>query len=138
MTSASDLVKSLGQKSKRKEQEVKSYSEWPKCSAPGCPLRTTIKADDCTCYFHFRKKHGLEGECMTEAIKENLGLLNKHAKMTFWSVNTWKEKRAQILGWDALPCTEEELNNPTMYLNKFKKWINKVIEDRSRELYNNQ
>lgn len=134
MKSASDLVKNLGQKVKQKEQEVKAYKEWPNCSAPGCPLQTTIKADNCTCLYHFRT-HGREAETITESIKQNLNLYRRYGEMIRWNVRTWKEKAPQIMGWPVLPATEEEMNLPTLYLNRFKKYMDGKIKQDAEAIY---
>ena len=133
---ASDLVKNLGKKAEetQRQKEYKSASEWPKCSASGCPLWTTIKADKCTCTYH-HKKHGREAEAITEAIKEHVAYINKYKLMLHWSVNQWREKEMQIRGWEVLPATEEEMQSPTLYLQRFNKWIETSINNRATEIY---
>ena len=123
---------------KGKNSKAKEYahaSEWPKCSHAGCPLPTTIKAETCTCGYHYRE-HGLSADCVTEAIKEHTVLLNKYNQMLFWDIKRWNESRAQILGWEVLPATVEDLNFPTAYLNKLKDFIDKGIKRRGDEIYN--
>lgn len=130
------LVKGLGKKHGDKQKEIKAYSEWPKCTRAGCPLMTTIKCDDLTCSYHFRLR-GYEADCMTEAIKENIPYINKLKEMTYWNVRTWHEKKAQLMGWPVLPATEQEMDLPTLFLNRFKKWIDKKIEEDKESKYRN-
>lgn len=121
----------------KKESKAKDYaraSEWPKCSHAGCPLQTTIKADNCTCSYHYRE-HGHNALCITEAVKEFAPHLKKYGQMIYWNVRQWKEKREQIMGWPVLPATEDEMNLPTKYLNRFKKWIDNGIKEKAEEYY---
>ena len=125
------------QTGKGKSDKAKQYahaSEWPKCTHAGCPLPTTIKAETLTCGYHYRE-HGHSAECITKAIMENLSYINKYKQMIFWDVRMWKERRAQIRGWEVLPATEEEMNFPTNYLSRFKTWIDKHITERAEEIY---
>lgn len=118
-----------------KSKEYAAASEWPKCSHPGCPLQTTIKAESCTCTYHYRE-HGFNADCITEAVKEHEGYLKKYTQMIHWNVRTWKEKRHQIMGWQVLPATEFEMTFPTAYLNRFKAWIDKSIKEMADDIYN--
>ena len=127
----------VGKTRNAKSKEYAHASEWPKCSIAGCPLPTTIKAETCTCGYHYRE-HGLSADCITEAIKEHTFLLNKYNQMLFWDIKKWNESRAAILGWAVLPCTEEELNFPTMYLIKLKSHIDKGIVSKGKEIYNSR
>jgi hypothetical protein len=117
-----------------KAKEYAAASEWPKCQVAGCPLPTTIKEGGCTCGYHY-KENGLSAECLTEAIKENLGLLKKYNSMLFWNVLTWKEKAPMIMGWPVLPATQDEINLPTIYLNRLKAYIDNNIKERASEIY---
>ena len=117
-----------------KSKEYAKASEWPKCSAAGCPLMTTIKAESSTCTYHYRE-HGYNAECITQAVKEFAPYLNKYREMIYWNVRQWKEKRAQIMGWPVLPATELEMNWPNMYLIRLKKFIDDGIVERSEEIY---
>lgn len=131
-----DMVKKVSV-SKGKSNRSKEYaaaSEWPKCFIAGCPLPTTIKADNCTCTHH-HKKFGREAECITEAIKEHLGFINKHNEIIFWDVRQWKEKAPQIMGWPVLPATEQEMKLPTLYIKRLKIFIDKGIKERAEEIY---
>ena len=134
MANAQELVKKLGQKETAKKKEYSRASEWPKCSKPGCPLWTTIKEASPTCGHHHRT-HGMEADCITEAIKEFVPYLNKYKEMVYWDVRTWREREAQIMGWEVLPATKHEMDNPTLYLNRFKSWIDKGIKERAEEIY---
>lgn len=128
-----------GVKTNKKESKAKDYaraSEWPKCSHTGCPLQTTIKAETVTCSYHYRE-HGLNAECITEAVKEFAPFLKKYGQMIHWNVSTWKEKRSQIMGWPVLPATEEEMNWPNSYLNRLKTFIDKGIKEKAEEHYRN-
>lgn len=139
MKSMNELVSSVAV-NKGKNSKAKEYaaaSEWPKCSHAGCPLPTTIKAETVTCGYHYRE-HGLSAECITEAIKEHTFILNKYNQMLRWDIKKWNESRAAIMGWPVLPATEEELNFPTMYLNKLKKHIDTSIMNKGKELYNSR
>lgn len=127
----------VGKTRNAKSKEYAHASEWPKCSIAGCPLPTTIKAETCTCGYHYRE-HGLSADCITEAIKEHTFLLNKYNQMLFWDIKKWNESRNAILGWPVLPCTEEELNFPTMYLIKLKNHIDKGIVSKGKEIYNSR
>ncbi len=139
MKSMNELVSGMavGKTRNAKSKEYAHASEWPKCSHAGCPLPTTIKAETCTCGYHYRE-HGLSAECITEAIKEHTFLLNKYNQMLFWDIKKWNESRSAILGWPVLPATEEELNFPTMYLSKLKNHIDTSIMNKSKELYNSR
>ena len=137
MKSMSDLVSGV-KTNKGKGDKAKEYahaSEWPKCTIAGCPLPTTIKDDKLTCTYHHRT-HGFECECITEAIKENLPYIKKYGEMIRWNVRVWNERRNQIMGWPVLPATPLEMDLPTLYLNRLKGFIDKQIEDRSDEIYN--
>ncbi len=124
----------VGKDKTSKAKEYAHASEWPKCSHAGCPLPTTIKAETLTCGYHYRQ-HGHNAECITEAIKESLPYINKHKQMIWWNVRQWKEKRAQIRGWEVLPATKEEMDFPTNYLNRLKGWIDARIVERAEEIY---
>lgn len=122
---------------KDKNAKAKEYgraSEWPKCSKPGCPLWTTIKEASPTCGHHHRT-HGRDAECITEAIKEFIPYINKYKEMIHWNVRTWREREAQIMGWEVLPATKFEMDNPTLYLNRLNAFINSGIKSRAEEIY---
>lgn len=125
-----------GKEKSEKTKEYQRASEWPKCFIAGCPLPTTIKAENCTCAYHHRQ-YGFEAECTTEAIKEHLPYLKKYAEMIRWNVRIWREREAQIMGWNVLPATKEEMERPTMYLNRLIAFIGDSIKKRAEELYNN-
>ncbi|MBL4795837.1 MAG: hypothetical protein JKY50_00330 [Oleispira sp.] len=125
----------VGKTRNAKSKEYAHASEWPKCSIAGCPLPTTIKAETCTCGYHYRE-HGLSADCITEAIKEHTFLLNKYYQMLRWDIKKWNESRAAIMGWPVLPATEADLNFPTAYLVKLKSFIDNSIKDKSVEFYN--
>ena len=121
------------------EEKAKGYSfaaEWPKCSHAGCTLQTTIKAETCTCSYHYRE-HGHNAQCITEAVKEFSPHLKKYGEMIHWNVMQWKEKKAQIMGWPVLPATEEEMNWPNKYLTRFKVWIDKGVKEKAEYFYQN-
>ncbi len=122
------------EESNKKSKEYSYASEWPKCSHAGCPLQTTIKAETCTCTYHYRE-HGYNAKCITEAVKEFAPFLKKYGQMIHWNVMQWKEKREQIMGWPVLPATEDEMTLPTKYLNRFKKFIDKGIKVKAEEIY---
>jgi len=117
-----------------KSKEYARSAEWPKCFHAGCPLQATIKADNVTCTYHY-KEHGFNAECITKAVTEFEGYLNKHHQMIFWDVKAWKEKRAQLMGWAVLPATEFEITFPTAYLTRFRIWIDRSIKEKADELY---
>ena len=133
-----DLVSkvSVGKGRSETAKEYARSAEWPTCFNAGCPLQATIKADNATCTYHYRE-HGYSADCITEATKEYEGYLKKYTKMIHWNVRTWKEKRAQIMGWNVLPATEEEMNWPNKYLNRFRLWIDKSIREHAENLYTN-
>lgn len=135
MKSASEMVKNL-KPSYDKKKEYAKASEWPKCSHAGCPLMTTIKAETVTCSYHYLE-HGYNAECITEAIKEYHQFLIKYAQMIYWSVSQWNEKKSQIMGWPVLPATAQEMDLPTVYLNRLKKWIDISIKEKAEEFYQN-
>ena len=133
--SMADLVSKV-QVGKDKTSKAKEYahaSEWPKCSHNGCPLPTTIKDETVTCTYHHRQ-HGLNATCITEAVKEFLPYIKKHNEMIFWDVRQWKQKRPQIMGWAVLPATEQEMNFPTLYIQRPKKFIDDGITERADEI----
>ncbi len=117
-----------------KSKEYARSAEWPKCFHDGCPLQATIKADNVTCTYHY-KEHGFSAECLTTAIVEFEVYLNKHMKMIYWDVRTWKQKKSQLMGWAVLPATDFEMTFPTAYLTRFRSWIDKSIKDKASELY---
>lgn len=139
MKNMNELVSGMavGKTRNAKSKEYAHASEWPKCSIAGCPLPTTIKAETCTCGYHYRE-HGLSADCITEAIKEHTFLLNKYNQMLFWDIKKWNESRNAILGWAVLPVTEEELGFPSMYLSKLKNHIDASIVSKGKEIYNSR
>ena len=124
-----------GSKKETKAKEYARASEWPKCQLAGCPLPTTIKSDRCTCTYHHRE-NGFMAECITNSIKENLSFINKYNEMLSWNVRTWRERAPQIQGWPVLPTTQEEINLPTIYLNRLKIYIDGKVKERANEIYN--
>ncbi len=134
--SMAELVNKVSSNKGRSDRskEYAKASEWPKCYIAGCPLQTTIKAENNTCGHHF-KQFGFEAECTTEAIKEFISYIKKYNEMIFWNVRTWRERESQILGWPVLPATREEMDRPTMYLLRFKEFIDKGIKNKSEEIY---
>jgi len=125
---------SSGKGRTNKSKEYAAASEWPKCQFAGCPLPTTIKEGGCTCGYHYRE-HGIIAECTTESIKENLNYIRKYNSMLFWDTKKWKERSPQIMGWPVLPATQDEMNLPTLYLNRLKKFIDDNIRERASEIY---
>ena len=117
-----------------REKEYSKASEWPKCSHAGCPLQTTIKADACTCTYHYQE-HGHNAQCITEAVKEFAPYLKKYGEMIQWNVKQWREKESQIMGWPVLPATREEMNWPNKYLHRLKSFIDKGIKKKAEEIY---
>jgi hypothetical protein len=134
MASMNEMVSKVSVNKSSKAKEYAAASEWPKCSHAGCPLPTTIKADNQTCTYHY-KEHGHNAQCITEAIKEHLGLINKHNELIFWNVRQWKDRKAQIMGWPILPATEQEMKLPTLYLSRLKTFIDKGIKERAEDIY---
>ena len=129
-----DLVSKVSTNKTSKAKEYAHASEWPKCTVAGCPLPTTIKDDKQTCGYHDRE-HGYNAECITEAIKENHGFIKKYNEMIYWNVRTWNERAPQILGWPVLPATELEMQLPTLYLTRLKKFIDEKITARAEDIY---
>jgi hypothetical protein len=129
-----DLVSKVSTNKTSKAKEYAHASEWPKCTVAGCPLPTTIKDDKQTCGYHHRE-HGYNAECITEAIKENHGFIKKYNEMIYWNVRTWNERAPQILGWPVLPATELEMQLPTLYLTRLKKFIDEKITARAEDIY---
>ena len=132
MRSAETLVNEL-KNGGRKKEYVKA-SEWSNCSHAGCPMPSTIKAATCTCGYHYLT-NGYNAECITNAIKELKTLINKYADMMNWVGGEWIKKKAQIMGWHVLPATEQEIGSPTLYLNKFKIWLDAEIKIKAEEFY---
>ena len=132
--SMAELVNKVSVGKTSKAKEYAHASEWPKCSHAGCPLPTTIKDDKQTCGYHHRE-HGYNAECITEAIKENHGFIKKYNEMIYWNVRTWNERAPQILGWPVLPATELEMQLPTLYLTRLKKFIDEKITARAEDIY---
>lgn len=130
--SMQELVNKVSVDKKSKAKQYAYASEWPKCSIAGCPLTTTIKDDKPTCGYHHRE-HGYNAECITEAIKQYHPFIKKYNEMIYWNVRTWNERKAQILGWDILPATDLEMQLPTLYLSRLKKFIDKTIKERAEE-----
>lgn len=117
-----------------RSKEYARAMEWPKCSHNNCPLPTTIKAANVTCGYHYAE-HGLNAECITEAIIEHQSYLVKYNEMIYWNTRQWKEKRNQMLGWAVLPATKAELDYPNSYLTRFYSWIGSSIKARAEEIY---
>jgi hypothetical protein len=136
MKKASELVKNLGKKAEetQKKKDYSRASEWPKCSKAGCPLWSTIKDDVPTCGHHHRT-NGLQADSITEAVKEHVNYINKYKEMCRWDVRQWREKAPQIMGWPVLPATQEEMDLPTLYLQRLHAWINSSIKKRAEEIY---
>ena len=124
----------VGSGRSEKSKEYARSAEWPKCFHDGCPLQATIKADNVTCTYHY-KEHGFSAECLTTAIVEFEGYLNKHMQMIYWDVRTWKQKKSQLMGWAVLPATDFEMTFPTAYLTRFRSWIDKSIREKAEEIY---
>lgn len=122
--------------SNSKAKEYARASEWPTCSHAGCPLQTTIKADTVTCSYHYRE-HGYSAKCITESVVDHEYYLKKYTQMIHWNVRQWRDKKHQIMGWDVLPATEIEMDLPTLYLTRFKNWIDKSIKEKAEEIYKN-
>lgn len=118
-----------------KAKEYQRASEWPNCQLPGCPLPATIKADKCTCGYHYGK-HGYDADCTTEAIKEFLPHIKKINEMIYWDVRMWRSRKNQIMDWPVLPATAEEMERPTMYLIRLRSWIDAGIKAKSELIYN--
>ena len=55
--------------------------------------------------------------------------------MIYWNVRTWNERAPQILGWPVLPATELEMQLPTLYLTRLKKFIDEKITARAEDIY---
>ena len=124
---------------KGRSNKAKEYAhalEWPKCSHNNCPLPSTIKAANITCGYHYGE-HGLNADCITEAIIEHQSYLAKLNEMIFWSTRQWKEKRNQIMGWEVLPATQAEMDYPNSYITRLKGWITSSIKERAEEIYTN-
>ncbi len=126
----------VNKKSNNRAKEYSRSSEWPKCSHAGCPLQTTIKAETCTCTYHYRE-HGHNAQCITEAVKEFAPYLKKYGEMIHWNVRQWREKESQMRGWPVLPATKEEMDWPNKYLYRLKKFIDKGIKEKAEDLYRN-
>lgn len=136
MASMKDMVSgvSVGKGRSDKAKEYAAALEWPKCQHSGCPLPTTIKAETVTCTYHYRE-HGLNAECITEAVIEFQPYIRKYGEMIYWNVRQWKEKRPQMMGWPVLPATSAEMDYPNSYLTRFKKWIDSGIVKKADEIY---
>lgn len=137
--SMKDMVNSVSVNKGRgdKAKEYAKASEWPKCCIAGCPLQTTIKDDRPTCNYHHRE-NGYSATCITEAVKEFAPYLKKYAEMIHWNVRQWKENEPKMMGWPVLPATRLEMDLPTLYLTRFKKFIDDGIKNKADEIYNNQ
>lgn len=121
----------------KKNDKAKDYaraSEWPKCCVAGCPLQTTVKDDRPTCTYHHRE-NGRNAECITEAVKEFQPYIAKYGQMLHWNVRQWIENEPKIMGWPVLPATRLEMDLPTLYLNRFKKFIDDGIKERAEQIY---
>ena len=66
-----DLVSkvSVGKGRSETAKEYARSAEWPTCFNAVCPLQATIKADNATSTYHYRK-HGLHPYLNTDALKE--------------------------------------------------------------------
>lgn len=122
------------EESSNKAKEYSYASVWPKCSHAGCPLQTNIKSETVTCTYHYRE-YGRNAECITESVKKFEPLLKKYVQMVFWNPRQWNDKRDQLMGWPVFPATEVELDYPTIYLNRFKKWIDNNIKAKAEKFY---
>lgn len=132
--SATELVRGLKTQKESKDHSFKQ-TEWPDCYFHNCPLQATIKADNTTCSYHFRAQ-GDYANCVTQAINEFNPQLKKYGEMIYWDVKTWQKRAPQIMGWTVLPATKDEISLPTLYLTRFKAWIDKSIKDRADEIFN--
>jgi len=60
------------------KKEYTPSSDWPRCSAHGCPLMATVKVANTLCQFHHGKEMGMGGSnwnAVTQSIKSHKGLI---------------------------------------------------------------
>lgn len=125
---ASSLVKKLkatGQDKAISKQQVRLCG----CS---CPLVATINfGGQNTCGYHAQQDCRYWPE-ITMAINNNLDLIKKHAKMTRWTIKDWSEQHHALSQFYLCPMTELDRQQPTIYLNKFRKALrDKILNEAS-------
>jgi len=116
-----------------KNDEKFNHVEWPRCSAHGCPLMSTVKTTNTLCQFHHGHNMGQGGShwnAVTEAIKSHKGLIQKYTNLVHTPSSDWNI--AGMRGWEALPMSEDE--PASIYLNRFNLWIHKQINELATEI----
>ena len=129
MSRMSDMVRD----NTKQQKQQRSFSEWGRCAAHGCPMVATVKTASELCQYHHGQNMGQGGEtwnAITEAIKENKGLVKKYTDMVYKPSCDWNI--AAMRGWETLPMGEFE--PATMYLNRFYKWVHEQINNRATEI----
>ena len=131
---ASEVVNNF--KKQKKDRSFEKPTEWPKCYHTGCPLTASIKAEVSTCTYHYGEQ-GASAQAVSKAVGECASYLAKYADMQTWDVKAWGRKAPHIMGWPVLPATEDEMKLPSLYLTRFRSWIDAKIKARASEIYNN-
>ncbi len=115
----------------KQKKEYEKPSEWGRCKARGCPMMSTVKPDE-VCSYHHGVNFGQSGEgwnAMTEAIKHNKGLIQKHTQLVHTPSSDWNIMAMR--GWDVLPMGDKE--PATMYVNRFYLWIHQQVKESAAE-----
>ena len=115
------------------KKEYTPASEWPRCSAHGCPMMSTVKAANTVCQFHHGHNMGVGGStwnAITEAIISHKGLIQKYANLVYTPASDWDMNR--MMGWEAFKMEEGEI--PSLYMTRLNLWIHKEINESATEL----
>lgn len=132
MNKLDSAMKSFNNRQDKKEGVYSRPSEWPRCSANGCPLMSSHKAGSPLCSFH-AGQDPVNWTAMTEAVRDSKPLINKLAQMTHASSSWWNDPNiiAQMRGWHVLPMKDNE--PPSWYLTRFTKWVHDEIKNKATE-----
>lgn len=116
------------------KKEFTPKSEWGRCSANGCPMVSTAKVGGVDlCQYHHGHNMGMGGatwNAITESVKHHKGLIKKYVYHVYTPSPDWNI--AAMKGWDVLPMGDEE--PPSLYLNRFNKWIHEQINETATEM----
>ena len=127
MSNAANHIKRYANNEKKFNDS--KVSDWGQCQAYDCRLASTVKTSMELCQFHHGKDMGI-WRSITQAIANNSGLIQKYTEMAYKSSSQWNLNA--MMGWDVLPMLENE--PPTIYLNRFHKWVHEEIDKAAREL----
>ncbi len=113
----------------KQKKDYTATSDWGQCQAYNCRMASTVKTSVEVCQFHHGKDMSI-WPAITQAIANNQGLIEKYTQMAYKSSSQWNIPA--MMGWEVLPMLENE--PPTIYLNRFHKWVHEEINKAAQEL----